>query len=189
MGLLLLGLALFAALHLLRSAAPGLRARLLARTGSGDRWIIAGGLLLAVALMTIGYRTAPVVQVWSPPSAFGYLNNLLVFLAVYLFVSSYTRPGTAWLFGSLTHPQLTGFILWALAHLLVRGHLAAIVLFGGLLIWATAEVILSSRVPSLVNRAEARITSPVVHLVLAAAVFLLIAGLHALAGVNPFGGL
>jgi hypothetical protein len=49
----------------------------------------------------------------------------------------------------IRHPQLTAVKTWAVAHLLVNGDLASVILFGGLLAWAVVEVI-------LINRAEPR---------------------------------
>ena len=50
---------------------------------------------------------------------------------------------------AIRHPQLTAVKTWAVAHLLVNGDLASVVLFGGILAWAVVEVI-------LINRAEPR---------------------------------
>ena len=46
---------------------------------------------------------------------------------------------------AIRHPQLTAVKTWAVAHLLVNGDLASVVLFGGLLAWAVVEVILINR--------------------------------------------
>jgi uncharacterized membrane protein len=43
---------------------------------------------------------------------------------------------TGTLRGKLRHPQLLAVKTWAVAHLLVNGDLASIMLFGGLLAWA-----------------------------------------------------
>jgi uncharacterized membrane protein len=40
---------------------------------------------------------------------------------------------------------LTAIKLWAIAHLLVNGDLASLILFGGLLIWAVLTVMLINR--------------------------------------------
>ena len=47
--------------------------------------------------------------------------------------------------GIVRHPQLTSAMLWAVAHLLVNGDLASAVLFGGVLLWAVAEVTVIDR--------------------------------------------
>ena len=44
--------------------------------------------------------------------------------------------------GVIRHPQLAAVKLWALAHLLVNGDAASLILFGGLLVWAVLEVVM-----------------------------------------------
>ena len=70
--------------------------------------------------------------VYLPPAA-RHLNNLLMLGAVVLFAAS---AGKSRIFAGMRHPMLTGLLTWAAAHLLVRGDLAAMILFGGLGAWA-----------------------------------------------------
>ena len=88
------------------------------------------------------------------------------------------------------HPQLTGFALWAFAHLLPNGDLPSFVLFGGLLVWALAEM-------AVINRAQPRWTPPAgpfpvrkeIMAGVGAVVLMLVVGLiHRWLGYNPFGG-
>ncbi|MEL7462375.1 MAG: NnrU family protein [Pseudomonadota bacterium] len=185
--LLLLGLGLWSGLHLMRSVMPQARARLQDRLGTGAKGLITLGLLASLVLMVLGGNLVPFVAVWSPPGFLTHLNNALMLLAFYMFLTSATQPGTAFVFGSLKNPQLTGFKVWALAHLLVNGDLASIILFGGLLAWAVAEVIFSKRVPALVDRGKAPISSPWVHLGLVIVAFVGVAAIHAI-WRWPFGG-
>ena len=185
--LLLLGLAHWAGLHLMRSVAPDARAALQNRLGDGSKGVITLGLLASVGLMVWSANIVPFVTVWSPPGFLTHVNNLLMLLAFYIFLTSATQVGTAFMFGSLKNPQLTGFKVWAAAHLLVNGDLASILLFGGLLAWAVAEVIFSKRVPGLVDRGTAPISAPLVHLGLVVVVFVGVAAIHAI-WRWPFGG-
>jgi uncharacterized membrane protein len=89
----------------------------------------------------------------------------------------------------MRHPQLTGFSLWAVAHLLVNGDLASIILFGGLLVWALAEIALINRAqpdwtPPPVGPMRKEFTSVIATLVL----FAVVAGIHAWLGYYPFPG-
>ncbi|MEH6468241.1 MAG: NnrU family protein [Porticoccus sp.] len=43
------------------------------------------------------------------------------------------------------HPQLSGLLVWSIAHLLVNGDNRSIALFGGLGVWAVLEMIFISR--------------------------------------------
>lgn len=184
---LILSLALWSGLHLLRSVAPDARASLQDRLGDGSKGIIAGGLLLSVGLMVLGSNMVPFVSVWSPPSFLTHVNNLLMLFAFYIFLTTATQPGTAFVLGNLKNPQLTGFKVWAFSHLLVNGDLASILLFGGLLAWAVAEVIFSKRTVSLVDRNDAKISSPWVHMGLVLVAFAVVAAVHSI-WRWPFGG-
>ncbi|MEM7259008.1 MAG: NnrU family protein [Pseudomonadota bacterium] len=184
--LIIIGLIIWVAAHLLRSCAKGFRESLQQKFGNGSKGIIGVVILVSLILMIIGYRSAEFIPVWSPPVWFRYLNNLLMFVALYMYLTTATQPGIAFVFGSLKHPQLAGFKLWAIAHLLVNGNLAAIILFGGLLIWAVIQIIIANRSVSLVDRNTAPIASPWVHLAIVIAVFVAIALVHNWIGVYPF---
>jgi len=186
MVLLVLGVLIWTVAHLQRSYAQDFRQTLQNKFGNASKGIVAIVILLSLALMVIGYRSADVVVLWVAPSWMFYINNILMALALYIYFTSATKHGVAFFAGSLENPQLVGFKIWAIAHLLVNGDLAAVVLFGGLLIWAAIEVVASKRVESLVNRDKAPITSPWVHLALVAVMFALISAIHTWAGRSPF---
>ena len=69
-----------------------------------------------------------------------HLNNLLVLIAIFMLSPA---PKRGQVLNNMRHPMLTGFGLWALAHLLVNGDLASIIMFGSFLVWAivTARII------------------------------------------------
>ncbi|KNG94382.1 NnrU family protein [Pseudaestuariivita atlantica] len=188
MTLLILGLILWTAAHLMRAGAPNARAALQSRMGDASKAVMGLVIIASVVLMVLGYRSADPVIVWSPPAFLTHVNNLLVLIAFYMYLTTATKPGTAFVFGNLKNPQLTGFKLWAFAHLLVNGDLASIILFGGLLAWAVVQVILSKRAPSMVDRGTAPISNPWVHLGLVLAVFAVVAVIHGWLGPWPFGG-
>jgi uncharacterized membrane protein len=138
MTFLILGLILWAAAHLFKRIAPGPRARL----GDPGKGLVALALLVAVAMMVVGYRNAEFVYLWDPPRFLIHVNNLLMVLALFLFAADGAR---APVIARMRHPQLTAVKTWAVAHLLVNGDLAAVILFGGLLVWAVVEVIVINR--------------------------------------------
>ncbi len=147
MTFLILGLILWYAGHLFKRLAPGPRAQL----GDAGKAIAAVVILGSVVLMVIGYRGWAAPQVWNPPVFMVHINNLLMILALYLYAASGTKARLA---TKMRHPQLTAVKVWAVAHLLVNGDLASIVLFGGLLAWAVLEVI-------VINRSQRDWTPPV----------------------------
>jgi uncharacterized membrane protein len=136
--LLILGVALWSGAHLFKRLAPDRRAVL----GEGGKGLVSVLLLLSIVLMVLGYRWADPVWLWSPPPFLRHLNNLLVFLAFYLFAASGMKTAITRV---VRHPQLTGFKTWAVAHLLVVPTLAGAILFGGLLAWAVVSVIVINR--------------------------------------------
>lgn len=178
--ILILGLALWWGAHLLKRLAPQSRARL----GRGG---VAGLLLLSVVLMVVGYRMADGPSWWGASAPLKGINNLLVLLAFYLFAAAGMKTRVT---RHMRHPQLTGFALWAFAHLLPNGDLPSFVLFSGLLAWALVEM-------AVINRAEPRWTPPAgpfparkeAMAAVGAIVVMLVVGLiHAWLGYNPFGG-
>lgn len=180
MFVLILGVALWWAAHLLKRLAPGLRSRL----GRGG---VAAALLISVLLMILGYRMADGPYWWGAGAPLKGINNLLVLGAFYLFAADGMKTRIA---RRMRHPQLTGLAIWAFAHLLPNGDLPSFILFGGLGIWALVEM-------AVLNRARPGWTPPAsgdvparkdLFALLGAVVALLIVGLiHAWLGYNPFG--
>ncbi len=138
--LLILGVALWWAAHLFKRVMPAQRAAM----GNGGKGAVALALVAAILLMIFGYRMTDFVYVWAPPSFMVHINNLLVLIAIFM-MSPAGKKGR--LLNKMRHPRLAGFRAWAFAHLLVNGDLASIILFGGLFLWALAEVV-------VINRAE-----------------------------------
>jgi uncharacterized membrane protein len=178
---LVLGIALWWAAHLFKRFAPEPRARL----GEAGKGLVAVALVVSIVLMVLGYRAAPFLPVWSPPGVMVHLNNLLMFLAVYLFAASGLKTAIT---ARIRHPQLAGVKTWAVAHLLVNGDLAAILLFGGLLGWAVAEVIVINRAePDWPPPPPAPARKEVIAVAGALVATLVIGLIHGWLGVWPFG--
>ena len=189
MTLLILGVLIWAFAHWVKRLAPNLRKSMTDRMGDASKGVISAALVLSIVLMVVGYRDAEFIAVWSPPSFFGHINNLLMLLAFYVFGASAAKPAKVWLGTKIRHPQLTAVKIWAVAHLLANGDLASIVLFGGMLAWAVISVI-------MINRAEGPWTPPmqapakkeIVLVVITLVLFSVVAGIHMALGVSPFGG-
>ena len=137
--LLILGVALWSGAHLFKRFAPDRRAAM----GERGKGLVSVLLLVSIVLMVLGYRGAETVVLWSAPGFFTHMNNLLMLGALYLYVASVLRTRIT---TKMRHPQLTGVKIWALAHLLVNGDTPSFLLFGGLFVWALAEVIVLNRV-------------------------------------------
>ncbi|WP_322865155.1 NnrU family protein [Aquicoccus sp. G2-2] len=181
MTLLILGVLLWAFAHLFKRIAPAARARL----GDPGKGLVAALLVLSLVLMVLGYRAAPIGDVfWGRSPALTGINNLLMLLAVYLFAVSGMKTRLARV---IRHPMLTGVKTWAVAHLLVNGDVPSFILFGGLLIWAVVEVIVINRQTEWVKPAPAPMGKEIRAAIGALIVFAVIAFIHTWLGYPPFG--
>ena len=181
MTLLIIGLALWILVHWFKRLAPNLRASL----GDAGKGIVAVLLLVGLVLMIIGYRGAPFIAVWTPPSFLVHVNNLLMVVAVAVFAMSHTKGR---LRGRMRHPMLTSVKLWSVAHLLVNGDLASIILFGGVLVWAVGSVIMINRAETWERPAPGDKGRDVIFIVITVVTFAVMVGIHMALGVNPFPG-
>lgn len=179
---LVIGVLLWAYSHLMKRVTPGFRARLGDGPGKGLAAVLS---LLAIWAMVQGYRSAEFIPLWEPPDVLRHVNNLLMVVAVVLVNLGYSRGVMrSW----LRHPMLTAVKTWALAHLLVNGDLASVVLFGGLLAWAVVDVILINRMePGWQRPAKGPVVNDVIYLAASAVLLGAIAWVHGWLGYPVFG--
>ena len=137
MSFLILGLVLFLGAHSVRVFAEGWRTSMRARLGENAyQGLYAVASLVGLVLIVVGYgaaRQQPVL-LWLPPVWTRHLAALLTVPAFILLVAAYV-PGNR-IKAKVHHPMVLGVKVWALAHLLVNGNLADVLLFGGFLLWA-----------------------------------------------------
>lgn len=143
---LVLGLILFLGVHSVRMVAPAWRDGRVATMGEGPwKGVYSLVSLLGFVLIIWGYGKAWAVApvLYEPPTALKHVAVLLMFFA---FVSAMVSAFPAGrLKAALKHPLLLAVKIWAFAHLLANGDLAAIVLFGAFLAWAVADRIALKR--------------------------------------------
>ncbi len=147
MTLLVLGLVLFLGIHSLSIVSRSARDRLVARLGVRTfKLAYSVVALVGFALLIVGYGEARLNStiVYSPPEWTRHLTLLLMLVVFPGFLATYF-PGRV--SDALKHPTLVAVKAWALAHLLVNGSLAAVVLFGSFLAWAVADRISAKRRP------------------------------------------
>jgi uncharacterized membrane protein len=178
---LILGLILWVAAHLFKRVAPDLRARM----GNAGKGLAAVGVLAGLVLMIYGYRQAEFVNIWFPPAWTVHLNNLMMLAAVFVYGMSATKGR---LRGAMRHPQLTAVKIWAVAHLLVNGDLASLILFGGLLAWAVLEVVVINLSEEWERPQPGEAKKDVILVVITVVMFLVITLIHNWLGVWPFPG-
>lgn len=182
MYLLIAGVLIWAYSHLMKRVTPGFRAGL---GDKGGKMVATVLSILAIVLMVKGYGAADVVVLWEPPVFLTHVNNLLMLLAVYLLNLGYSRGVMR---TKMRHPMLAGVKAWAVAHLLVNGDLASVILFGGILTWAVVDVIMINRMQrEWVPPAAGPVVNDVIYAGVALALFAAIAFVHNWLGYWPFG--
>lgn len=178
---LIAGVVLWAGAHFFKRLAPEARARM----GDGGKGLVAGLLVLSIVLMWWGYRNAYGPVWWGRTPMLAGINNILMLLAFYLFAASGAKTAVT---RRIRHPQLTAFKTFTIAHMIVNGDLASWVLFGGLLAWAVAEVIVINRAePEWTPAHPVPVRKEITAAIAALVVFAVVAAIHAWFGYNPFG--
>ena len=139
MSMLVLGLVLFLGIHSISIVSDAWRDRVVAKLGVVPFKAIYGLISLAgLVLIVKGYGAAKMdpTWLWQPPAFLRHVSMLLM-LPVFTALLATYFPGR--ISHTLKHPTLVAVKAWAVAHLLVNGTLAAVLLFGGFLAWAVAD--------------------------------------------------
>ena len=176
---LLVGLVLFFGVHSISIASRSWRDSMAARIGRGP-WQLVYSLLSIAGFYLIvrGYSLArhdPVV-LYESPHWLRYVNAALMLPVFPMLIAAYA-PGR--IKTTLKHPMLAATKTWALAHLLVNGTLADVLLFGSFLVWAAADRVAVGRRAAPVRpmfggkaRANSR-TADVIAIVVGLAIYVL----------------
>ena len=169
---LVLGVLLWVGAHLFKRVLPKQREVL----GKWGRPLVAVVIVVSIVLMVIGYRAAEDVPLYSLSNWAWYLNNLLMLVALFMMdigrVNGVIRT-------KVRHPMLNGVVIWSAAHLLVNGELTALVLFGGLGLWALLQMaVISQAEGPWETPAKGSILSDSKVAVLAVVLYTVIAGIH-----------
>lgn len=134
---LVLGLLVFLGTHSLRIAGYALRAGFIAQMGpTRFKVVYTLASLLGFSMVVYGFglaRDTPVV-LWTPLPAMKHVSYLLTLVAM-VFIAAVYVPRNA-VKAKLHHPMVLSVKTWALAHLLVNGTLAHLLLFGSMLLWS-----------------------------------------------------
>ena len=191
MALLIAGLVVFLGVHSVVIVAPSLRDRAILRIGQGP-WKGLYSLVSLAGFVMICYgfglaRHDPVV-LYSPPAWLRYAAMIVMLPVFPLFIAAYL-PGR--IKAAAKHPMLAAVKFWAFAHLLANGTLADVLLFGGFLIWASADRISVKyrSAPQVLRTGPAGPWNDLIAVILGLAIYVLLVGwAHArLFGVSPLG--
>lgn len=140
---LIVGLLLFTGVHLIPVLAPSLKRKWIDGLGiKRYAGTFALTVLVSIVIIVLGWRsTTPTLLYFLPPIVQA-MAFFLIVLAFALFVAA-SNPTRIRQF--VRHPQLTGVVCWAVAHLLLNGDSRGVLLFGWIGTWALIEIALISR--------------------------------------------
>ncbi len=138
---MVIGLVVFFAMHLVPANAE-LRNGLTARFGeTGYKAVFSIVSLIGLVLIVVGFAKLQMhpgkdPQLWVPPLWSRHIALALMLPAMIALVAAYVPSH---IHSVLKHPMLVAIKIWALAHLLANGDLAALVLFGSFLAFAVYD--------------------------------------------------
>lgn len=136
---LILGLIVFFGVHSL-PIRSGLKERIIERIGPlGYRGVFSLVSLVGLYLIIVGYgqaRLEDVPVLYDPPDWTRHLVMLFMIPVFILLIAAYVQGRIK---RKARHPMLVAIKLWAFSHLLVRGDLASVLLFGSFLVWAVVD--------------------------------------------------
>ncbi len=178
MAILLVGILIFAGVHLVPSLAPGQRSSLVTKLGENFyKGLFSLSLLLGIGLIVVGWRSSIPSGIYAPPAGLQSMGLALMYLAFFLMVVS-SRPSR--LKQLIRHPQLTGVTCWSIAHLMLNGDSRSLLLFGGIGIWAVVEMFAINRRDGQWQKPAAKVglATDLVNLLIALAVVALLVFIH-----------
>jgi uncharacterized membrane protein len=109
-------------------------------------------IVISIVLISLGWRsTQPDYLYTLPPVATHIAMSLLVIAFILMGASNYPTRIKRY----VRHPQLSGLMVWGIAHLILNGDNRSVVLFTTLAIWALLEMIFISKREGLWQKPQA----------------------------------
>jgi uncharacterized membrane protein len=142
---LILGVLLWSIIHLVPGLVADLKTTLVSRFGEYPyKGLFTLLMLVSLYLIISGWSSMTPVEpeilapLYTVPEWGGHAAAVLVLIGFVLFLAPYPPNNFKHL---LRHPQLIGMVCWGVGHLLAVSTTRAIVLFGGLSVWAVLEIL------------------------------------------------
>ena len=139
---LVAGVVIWSAVHFLPTLGKNFRDSMAEKMGPAWRGVHSIGVLAGLGLIIFGWMQIEPEVIYDTPDWGMQATGILVFLSLYFFAAA---NGKSKIRRMIRHPQLTGMFLWGFGHLFANGEDRSIVLFGGLALWALAEMVLINR--------------------------------------------
>lgn len=140
---LIMGVLIWALTHFIPTIEQPLKGRLIDRLGeNGYKGVFSLLILSAIVLIVVGWRSTPEQFLYVAPVWARSVSQVLMVIA-FLLIGAAQYPTR--IKRVIRHPMLLGVAVWAISHLLVNGTPRALILFGGLGVWALLEMWLINR--------------------------------------------
>jgi uncharacterized membrane protein len=139
---LILGLVLFIGTHSVRIVADDWRTRVRQSMGAGPyKGIYSVLTVLGFVLMVWGYGQArqDSALLWAAPIGMYHATATLMLISMVLLAGFHAKRSAISV--KLRHPMLWSVVVLCVAHLMVNGRVADLVLFGSLGVWAVADLV------------------------------------------------
>ena len=142
MGILITGIALFIAIHLVPWH-QGLRSSLIEKIGLNPyKGLYSLFALLGLVLIIFGKANAEFQHLWVPPTWGRSLTFPMMLLALMLLVAANLPTNIKRL---TRHPMLWAVFLWSVAHLSANGDVASLILFGSFGLYALLAMLSANK--------------------------------------------
>ncbi len=174
---LLFGVILWADVHAFGRVAPIVRQSIGDSLGvNATKGIISVLLIASIIMMVIGFQQMDATALYHPPAWLMPIAVILDVIAVALLMSGHSKSRIR---GWLRHPMLTAVVIWGIAHLMIAGEWRAIILFGGMIIWAVFEIrLINAQEPEYIPYKEGTLQGDIRLAVITLVTTAVIVGIH-----------
>jgi len=174
---LILGVALWSVVHFIPSLGLALKKKIISRFGDKVYKIaFALSIVASVLLIVLGWRSTTPEMLYHLPD---WSRPLTIFLMLVAFLLMGASGRKTVIGRVIRHPQLSGMVVWAIAHLISNGDTRSLVLFGGLGLWALIEIpLINAREGEWVKPEKPPIGAEIKGIVISFVVFVVVMFLH-----------
>ena len=143
MDYLVLGLVIWSLVHFFPAISPAGKRAFIWRFGQIAYMAVFALLIsLSLLLIVIGWSRSVPTFLYYLSDFYRLLAALLIALGFILFVASKLPTNIKQV---IRHPQLSGVVLWAVAHILLNGDARSLLLFAWFAVWAIIEMLLINK--------------------------------------------
>jgi len=177
MNILISGVLVWIVVHLTPAIARPLRGKVIDRLGNnGYRGLFALAIFGSIALIVVGWRSTPETFVYALPDWASPVGFVMMIVAFALIGAAQHRSTIK---RYIRHPMLIGVFVWAVSHLLTNGSTRALVLFGGIGLWALLEIwLINKREGAYSKPPAARFSADLMGLFVSVIFFIVVLFLH-----------